>query len=165
MFEAESSEEMFDKERELVEVGSHSYNLRSGGVGGWTKEEARKGREATNKILEEKYGLNWRSVVAQKANQASQLSEYGRVRRRETLSEKFSFQGRTHSEESRKKMSETAKRRLQKREKTLSSERCGLLMVSPVARLRGMERFQKDGGKVEFNPTVSVAQLNRARPS
>ena len=107
---------MFDKERELVEVGSHSYNLRSGGVGGWTKEEARKGREATNKILEEKYGLNWRSVVAQKANQASQLSEYGRVRRRETLSEKFSFQGRTHSEESRKKMSETAKRRLQKRE-------------------------------------------------
>ena len=26
---------MFDKERELVEIGSHSYNLKEGGYGGW----------------------------------------------------------------------------------------------------------------------------------
>lgn len=35
MLEAESAEEMFDKERELVEIGSHSYNLKEGGKGGW----------------------------------------------------------------------------------------------------------------------------------
>lgn len=26
---------MFDKERELVEIGPHSYNLKEGGYGGW----------------------------------------------------------------------------------------------------------------------------------
>lgn len=35
LFEAASSEEMFDKERELVEIGPHSYNLKQGGKGGW----------------------------------------------------------------------------------------------------------------------------------
>ena len=35
LFEANSSEEMFEKERELVEIGSHSYNLKEGGYGGW----------------------------------------------------------------------------------------------------------------------------------
>jgi hypothetical protein len=35
LFEAESEEEMTDKERELVEIGSHSYNLKEGGIGGW----------------------------------------------------------------------------------------------------------------------------------
>ncbi len=33
--EAESSEEMFDKERDLVELGPHSYNLKKGGEGGF----------------------------------------------------------------------------------------------------------------------------------
>lgn len=35
LFEAESVEEMFDKERELIEMGSHSYNLKLGGEGGF----------------------------------------------------------------------------------------------------------------------------------
>ena len=35
LFEAESAEEMFDKERELVTLGSHSYNLKEGGSGGF----------------------------------------------------------------------------------------------------------------------------------
>lgn len=34
MFEASSEKEMFDKERELVEIGPHSYNLKEGGYGG-----------------------------------------------------------------------------------------------------------------------------------
>ena len=33
--EAESSEGMFEKEKELVEIGPHSYNLKEGGEGGW----------------------------------------------------------------------------------------------------------------------------------
>lgn len=35
LFEAESSEEMFQKESELVEIGDHSYNLKKGGEGGF----------------------------------------------------------------------------------------------------------------------------------
>lgn len=35
LFEASTAEEMFDKERELVEVGVHTYNLKEGGYGGW----------------------------------------------------------------------------------------------------------------------------------
>jgi hypothetical protein len=31
LLEADSSEEMFAKERELVELGGHSYNLKQGG--------------------------------------------------------------------------------------------------------------------------------------
>lgn len=46
LFEASSSEEMFFKEKELVVLGSRSYNIKDGGCGGWdhviksrTKEE------------------------------------------------------------------------------------------------------------------------------
>lgn len=34
---------MFEKERELVELGPHSYNLKPGGEGGWIETAARKG--------------------------------------------------------------------------------------------------------------------------
>jgi hypothetical protein len=35
IYEASSSEEMYLKEKELVELGKHSYNLKKGGQGGW----------------------------------------------------------------------------------------------------------------------------------
>lgn len=35
LFEASSSEEMFDKERELIELHDPEYNLHEGGKGGW----------------------------------------------------------------------------------------------------------------------------------
>jgi hypothetical protein len=35
IYEASSMEEMFDKEKEMVEIGKHSYNLKVGGFGGW----------------------------------------------------------------------------------------------------------------------------------
>jgi hypothetical protein len=35
LFEATSSEEMYEKERELVSINSGSYNLKTGGLGGW----------------------------------------------------------------------------------------------------------------------------------
>ncbi len=76
LFEANSSEEMFDKERELVEIGSHSYNLKEGGYGGWgytnktvsddqKKRRSVLGRIRTDQILEEKYGKNWRRFLAE----------------------------------------------------------------------------------------------------
>jgi uncharacterized Zn-finger protein len=42
LLEAESSEEMFSKERELVELGPHSYNLKEGGEGGWSQVNLKK---------------------------------------------------------------------------------------------------------------------------
>ena len=35
IYEASSSKEMYLKEKELVELGKHSYNLKKGGQGGW----------------------------------------------------------------------------------------------------------------------------------
>lgn len=35
LFECSSSEEMFEKEKELVEISEKSYNLKNGGFGGW----------------------------------------------------------------------------------------------------------------------------------
>jgi hypothetical protein len=35
LFEADSADAMFAKERELVEIGPQSYNLKEGGHGGW----------------------------------------------------------------------------------------------------------------------------------
>jgi len=130
LLDAASSEEMFDKEQELVELGSHSYNLKEGGKGGFDHLNARtedaivnrkKGRTEANRVLEEKHGPNWRTIIAQKANQASQVSEYGKIKRRESFKRgqedgSFSFLGRKHSDESKKKMSEKAKERLKKSE-------------------------------------------------
>lgn len=36
---------MFDRERELVEIGSHSYNLKQGGEGGWSHLSKEKVKE------------------------------------------------------------------------------------------------------------------------
>jgi hypothetical protein len=130
LLEAESSEEMFERERELVELGPHSYNLKQGGEGGFDYLNARtedaivdrqKGRSEANRVLEKKHGPNWRTIIAQKANQASQVSEYGKMKRRIALKRgqedgSFSFLGRNHSDESKKKISEKAKERLKKSE-------------------------------------------------
>ena len=35
LFEASTAEEMFEKEKEFVEVGKHTYNIKKGGDGGW----------------------------------------------------------------------------------------------------------------------------------
>lgn len=73
---------MFDKEEELVEIGSHSYNLKPGGEGGWdyvnetiTDEQKKKrsisGMIRTEQILKEKYGPNWRSKIGSIAGKKS----------------------------------------------------------------------------------------------
>jgi hypothetical protein len=75
LIEASSSEEMFERERELVELGPHSYNLKEGGEGGFDYilsnrlqgfcdlALAKKGRALANISLEEKHGDEWRSAI------------------------------------------------------------------------------------------------------
>lgn len=114
--EAESSEEMFEKERELVELGPHSYNLKEGGRGGFERSATKRGRQATNRVLENRYGENWRTIIAKEANIKSQ-SEESTLIRKETAYRGhdegwFSWKGKHHSDESKRLISEKAKMRL-----------------------------------------------------
>lgn len=55
---------MFDKERELVEIGPHSYNLKEGGFGGFDKSKQPLFRLAADDALKTKYGDDWRHHLA-----------------------------------------------------------------------------------------------------
>ena len=78
----DNEKDMNHAEKDLVVLSEQSYNLVEGGQGGFgyinrnrlngfcNKEVARKGRQITNKILEEKYGNNWKFIIAEKASHA-----------------------------------------------------------------------------------------------
>ena len=78
-------EEMRDGEIELITdediKNLNCMNMKKGGDGGWSIEQQRNGREATNKILKEKYGddyalilySNWRSGLTD-----DEKNEYGK---------------------------------------------------------------------------------------
>ena len=76
----DTAAEMFAKEKEVVTteflLREDVYNLRRGGTGGFdyintnqlshvfTTEDSKKGRTATNKVLELKYGADWNKIVS-----------------------------------------------------------------------------------------------------
>jgi len=82
----QDAKSMYAREKELVTEEFLSregvYNLRRGGHGGFDYinknklsgffdvEVARKGRNKTNEILENRYGANWRTKIAKLANDA-----------------------------------------------------------------------------------------------
>jgi hypothetical protein len=109
---------MFDKEREMVELGPRSYNLKEGGRGGFTSEMAKRGRLKTDDILMEKYGSEWCSILGKRGAIASQ-TESTSVIRKETAQRGhdegwFSWKGKNHSDQTKQVMSEKAKIRLAK---------------------------------------------------
>jgi hypothetical protein len=63
----ETEEEMNKMESEIVDeefvARLDTYNLRRGGNGGFSREEAKLGRRKTDEILEEKYGKSWRKIL------------------------------------------------------------------------------------------------------
>lgn len=87
----DTSEAMYAREKEIVTeeflLREDTYNLRRGGTGGFDYinkaglngfsdvDVARKGRDATNKILEERYGSNWKTAISKLAYFASQTPE------------------------------------------------------------------------------------------
>ena len=95
LFEASSSEEMFDKEKELVEIGRHTYNIKGGGYGGFdyinkliTSDERRKrgragGRKRRNHSMTDE--IRNKISIANKGEQ--------------------SFLGKKHTKEAKIKMS------------------------------------------------------------
>jgi hypothetical protein len=113
IFEASSSEEMFTKEKELVEVGAHSYNLKNGGEGGFdyinkniSAEQKSKfgkmGSEALIKRLDSDPEFRFKFIETQKQNK-KQLHEKGLLK---TWKDNYSWTGKKHKEESKKKIGE-----------------------------------------------------------
>lgn len=92
----DSAEEMYAREKEVVNEEflerDDTYNLRRGGFGGFDfinkNSEGfllknRSCREKTNAVLLEKYGPNWKSVMAKMASDASHTKDI-KEKRRET---------------------------------------------------------------------------------
>jgi group I intron endonuclease len=105
IYVASSSEEMFEKEKELVVLNDLSYNLKKGGFGGWDHIDRKS----------EEFKERFRKI--------SLLGSEALTRRRYIMSEETkckigkaakgnqAFLGRKHSEESKVKMSKSKKGR------------------------------------------------------
>ena len=111
IFEASSSEEMFEKEKQLVEIGPHSYNLKHGGFGGFDyvnknlsfedrKRVGKLGNIALQKRLKEEPEFKkW--FTDQNRENAKRLHQEGKIK---NWSETYSWLGKKHKEESKKKI-------------------------------------------------------------
>lgn len=120
----ENSEQLYSLEQKIVSEETLKdklcMNLRPGGKGGFSLEEAKKGRAATDLKLKEKYGEDFRSIIS-KSIWESKTEEEKLViglKIKSTYKERGlirpSFLGKTHSEESK------AKQR-----KAMEGKRCG----------------------------------------
>ena len=123
----DTAEAMYAREVEIVTdeflLREDTYNLRRGGTGGFdyiNKEGlngfsdvnvARKGRDATNKILEERYGSNWKTEISKLAYLASQTPEAKEKNKRtRELNGTTVVVGQMNSIEARAKRKETFKK-------------------------------------------------------
>ena len=114
-----SREELIKAEKKLITEQvinkEDCLNLKTGGSGGFTLEQTRNGRKKTNRILEKKYGPNWNSITSKKYQDSlseadkKELSEKIKKRQKEVNFNHATFKGKKHSEESKKKMSESSK--------------------------------------------------------
>lgn len=73
LFSFENKQEMFDKEKELVNEdfisAQHTYNIKVGGSGGFSKEQSSKGRIRANEVMLEKYGEDYTKIITTKARE------------------------------------------------------------------------------------------------
>lgn len=88
LYTFDNAEEMYAKEKEVVTeeflLRKDTYNLRIGGTGGfdyinrnslngfYNADVARKGRQSTNALLQERHGEQWRKVISKNGNNALQ---------------------------------------------------------------------------------------------
>lgn len=67
LFMCSSEEEMYMKEKELVTLElvncKECYNIVTGGYGGWNHVDQKEARKNTNKVLLEKYGEDYQSIL------------------------------------------------------------------------------------------------------
>lgn len=107
----DNEKDMNAKEAELVVISEKTYNLTKGGNGGWyhinSNEELRisknrKARQSTNKVLQEKYGDDWRSIISSIAAKTN-FAKNG-VHSNFLKAGKTAFLGKKHSLETKRKI-------------------------------------------------------------
>jgi hypothetical protein len=107
-----SAEEMFEKEKELVKIGPHSYNLKSGGFGGFdyinkklTSQDRKRigklGNIALQKRLKEEPEFKKWFIERNREN-TKRLHQEGKIKK---WSETYSWLGKKHKDETKLKMS------------------------------------------------------------
>jgi hypothetical protein len=120
LFIFETPEDMYSKEAELVNeefiATENTYNLKVGGFGGWDYINGeiesrilknRNARKLANKTIKEKYGVdNIKQTDYQRNLQSVKTKEYWNSG---LMKPPPNFKGKTHSIESKQKMSESAK--------------------------------------------------------
>jgi hypothetical protein len=108
----ETSEEAYELESVLVTFdlieSKDSYNIREGGKGGWLLSECKKGRKECDKVLLEKYGPNFRSLITKKYFENNKdIAKQHMYNIRKRLKECYpngSFKDKIHTEETKRKI-------------------------------------------------------------
>ncbi len=114
MLEASSSEEMFAKEREMVEIGPHSYNLKEGGNGGFdtindgslehrkrcANGAKKRNNSDSNPFIGKKLGKNFSLITKEEHLKISELSKLPESleKRKRTMHERNHSQGEKNSQ-------------------------------------------------------------------
>jgi hypothetical protein len=113
IFEASSAEEMFSKEKELVEIGSHTYNLKKGGDGGFdfvNKNLSKEHRSNVGKLGNKSFQNRLKSDKNFNDWFVERMREVAKNRHAEgtlkTWKDTYSWLGKKHKEESKKKIGE-----------------------------------------------------------
>jgi hypothetical protein len=113
--------EQFNSREELVQAeinliteqdlkNPNCLNLKQGGSGGFTDENRKKARQVTDRVLEEKYGKDFRAIVGKQYYENSseeQKQERNALISRRLKEVKFNhatFKGKKHTEETLNKM-------------------------------------------------------------
>lgn len=113
--------ELFDSREQLVQAeiniitehdlkNPNCLNLKSGGSGGFTDENRKKARQVTDKILEEKYGDNYRVVLSKQYQQS--LTQEEKDGRSAYISKRLKEVGFNHATRKGHKTSEETKKKI-----------------------------------------------------
>ena len=107
LFEASSAEEMFDKERELVEIGKHTYNIKNGGEGGFDYINNVVFANGKGEEIRRKISLALKGKLTKEKSPWYGKHLYEETKRKISQKNKGnkSFTGRKHTEETKLKMS------------------------------------------------------------
>ena len=161
LFDFETSAEMYAKERELVEFGSHSYNLMQGGFGGAMSPASQAKAVATRRQRFDRYFSKEGLARAVEANRRLRLG----TKRSEEEKQKIAaaLKGRPgHSKG--KPLSEETKRKLSIALKGRAGRGCGFTHTEEwKARMSALFKGRKLGRVVVYTPELRARRAEKQR--